>query len=98
MYLEVSTDVFFVFAVLERYTHIPKVPEDQGVFERVQTIPIRHATRNKKTSLKQNAKTKPEALKGKRKRWLPTMHITIAIQEQHCKTSQVGLFSLKELS
>lgn len=46
--------------------------------------------------LEQNAKTKLEALE--RKRWLSLTHITTAIQQQHCKTSQVGLFPVKELS
>lgn len=47
-------------------------------------------------SLEQNAKTKLEALEGKR--WLSIMRIAIAIQEQHCKTSQVRLFLVKEIS
>lgn len=45
MYIEVSRDVLFVFSVLERYTYIPKVPGDQGVFEGDQTNPIRHVKR-----------------------------------------------------
>lgn len=47
-------------------------------------------------SLEQNAKTKLKAMERKRKRWLSLMHITTAIQQQHCKTSQVGLFPVKE--
>lgn len=34
-------------------------------------------------SLEQNAKTKPEALERRRKRWLSQMDITTALQQQH---------------
>lgn len=80
-----------------RDTHtFPKFPGIRERLKESRPTPSVMLRGSKKTSLEQNAKMKLEALEGKR--WLSRMHITIVIQEQHCTTSQVGLFSVKELS
>lgn len=99
MCVEVSRDVLFVFAVLERHTHIS--PKFLGIGEclkdsrPISSIMLRGS---KKMSLEQNAKNKTGGFRGKKKE-MACYNAYIAIQEHHhYKTSQVKLFSVKELS
>lgn len=89
----------FLFAVLERHTHTsPKFLGIRECLKESRPISSVMLRGSKKMSLEQNAKNKTRGFRGKKKEMAP-YNAYIAIQEHHhCKTSQVELSSVKELS